>query len=256
MDPFIYVDSFTELCKTSTRVCELRSTFQRNLENLGFRYFACSSHVDPLNPRHAVMLLNYPRDWVECYSEEKWHLIDPVFHRADRSRLSFFWDDPGFHASMTRAQRRMQRLARKFGVVNGFTVPLHGPLSSSSCSVIPDSPKIDARNYLVVELMAARLYARTAHLQQVDELPTDIPILNRRERQCLTLSGQGKGDIEMAAILGIKKSTTHNYVEGAKKRLGLRQRTPAVLYAVGSRQIRLEDILRPLHRIVRRRKSD
>ena len=94
-----------------------------------------------------------------------------------------------------------------------------------------------------------------AQLQHVDELPDDTPILNRRERQCLTLVGQGKGDIQIGTTLGVQRSTAHNYVEGAKKRLGLRQRTPAVLYAIGSRQIRLEDILCALHPVVRRRKA-
>ena len=255
MNPFDLAEDFDELCTRSTRVAQLSDTFQHHLENLGFRYFACASHVDPLHPRNAVMLLNYPRNWVECYSEKKWYLIDPVFHRADRSRRAFYWDDPHFYAAMTRDQRKMQRLARQFGVAHGYTVPIHGPLSSSSCSVVPDSLKVHRHNYLAVEIMALRLYDRIAQLQHVDELPDDTPILNRRERQCLTLVGQGKGDIQIGTTLGVQRSTAHNYVEGAKKRLGLRQRTPAVLYAIGSRQIRLEDILRALHPVVRRRRA-
>ncbi len=255
MEPFDLALAFIEHCDRATRTTELSGAFQRHLETLGFRYFACSSHVDPLNPHQEIMVLNYPQAWVECYSEQQLHLIDPVFRRADRTRRPFYWDDPEFRAAMSPKQRKMQTLAERFGVAHGFTVPIHSPLNTSSCSVVPDSPRISPRAYFAVELMAQHLFDRVARLQHMDAGPDTIPYLSPRERQCLELAAHGKSDAEIALLLGLHKSTAHNYIESAKKRLGLCNRIPAIIYAIGTRQIRLEDVLRPLHRAVRQRRS-
>ncbi len=254
MEPFDLALAFIEHCDHATQTTELSDAFQRHLETLGFRYFACSSHVDPLHSQE-IMVLNYPRAWVECYSEQQLHLIDPVFRRADRTRRPFYWDDPEFRATMSPKQRKMQALAERFGVAHGFTVPIHSPLHVSSCSVVPDSPRISRRAYFAVELMAQHLFDRVARLQHMDACTDIIPYLSRRERQCLELAAHGKSDAEIALLLGLHKSTAHNYIENAKRRLGLSNRIPAIVYALGTRQIRLEDVLRPLHRAVRQRRS-
>jgi LuxR family quorum-sensing system transcriptional regulator CciR len=149
----------------------------------------------------------------------------------------------------------MQALAERYGVAHGFTVPIHCPLNTSSCSVVPDSPRISARTYLAVELMAQHLFDRVARLQHRDAASDNIPYLSPRERQCLELAACGKSDAEIAALLGLHKTTAHNYIESAKKRLGLCNRIPAIVYALGTRQVRLEDVWRPLHRAVRQRRS-
>ena len=255
MDPFDHALSFLEYRERSSRVADLQHAFQRNLETLGFRYFACSSHVDPLHSNQEIMVLNYPQAWIECYSEQQLHLIDPVFRRADRSRRPFYWDEPEFRAGLSAKQRKMQALARDFGVAHGFTIPIHSPLSTASCSVVPDSPRIGARTYYAIELMAIHLFDRVARLQRPQEVLDRVPDLSPRERQCLLLAAQGKSDAEVGMLLGIRQCTAHNYIESAKKRFAMCTRIQAVVYALGTRQIRLEDLMRPLHRVVRQHRT-
>lgn len=255
MHPFDHALSFIDHCERSSRIADLQRAFQRILETLGFRFFACASHVDPLHPNQEIMVLNYPRSWVECYSEQQLHLIDPVFWRADCTRSPFYWDDPAFRASMSPKQRKMQALARDFGVAHGYTIPIHSPMSTASCSVIPDSPRICRASYHAVELMAIHLFDRVARLQRPEDILDRVPHLSPRERQCLLLAAQGKSDAEVGMLLGIQKCSAHNCIERAKRRLALCTRMQAVVYAFGTRQIRLEDVLRPLHRVVRQRHS-
>ncbi|HEY6645114.1 LuxR family transcriptional regulator [Povalibacter sp.] len=256
MDPFDLAQYFIEHCARANHIGDLSIAFQRNLEHLGFRYFACSSHVDPLNPEQGIMVLNYPQEWIECYSELQLHLIDPVFRRADLSRTPFHWDEALFLASMSRKQRKMQTLARHHGVAHGFTIPIHGPMYASSCSVIPDSLKLSPKSYLAVELMAHRLFDRITELQCLNLCPQQIIELSPREKQCLALVSHGKDDAAMGVLLGISKHTAHIYIQNAIKKTGLSTRTQVLMYALTTRQIRLEEVVRPLLRFVHQRRRD
>src|SRR4051812_46501210 len=92
MDPIETANAFVDSARSSIDLPSLSASFQRSLESIGFRYFACGSHVDPLHPERAIMLLNYPREWVELYSERKLHCLDPVFLFSDRMGVPFLWD--------------------------------------------------------------------------------------------------------------------------------------------------------------------
>jgi DNA-binding CsgD family transcriptional regulator len=255
VNEFQVAQDFIEFCQSALHVGNLTMAFQQALGNLGFRYFACGSHVDPLHSSEQVMVINYPKSWVEYYSEMRLHRIDPVFRRADRTRDPFFWDDSIFRQSITASQQRMLRSARQFGVVNGYTIPIHGPSFASatpaSCSLVPDGARRDLKCYLAAQLMAQYLFDRTAQLQRVGEPIEEIPLLARRERECLELVALGKSDEDVGKVLGISPATAHGYIENAKRRFGLSSRVQAVVYAAGTRQITLGEILRPLHRLVR-----
>ena len=134
--------SFIELCRRGAPAGELAVVFQRELDAFGFRFFSCCSHVDPLRPpRGAVILHNYPREWMRAFSELDFYYIDPVFHYANRSLTPFFWDADEFRAELTAPQLEIMEEARRFGIEHGYTVPIHAPRSPgayrASCSVVP-----------------------------------------------------------------------------------------------------------------------
>src|SRR5687768_876778 len=56
MNQFEVAQGFVEQCQAGVPVGVLAQAFQRCTETLGFRHYACCSHVDPLKPpRRAVM---------------------------------------------------------------------------------------------------------------------------------------------------------------------------------------------------------
>lgn len=108
MDPLDLTQSFVERCERSAPASKLAAAFQSALEHMGFRYFACCSHVNPRDPpRRAVVLHNYPRAWASSFADRNLHECDPVFLRAERELLPFFWDAPNFRATLTPPQRRI-----------------------------------------------------------------------------------------------------------------------------------------------------
>lgn len=246
---FDIAQEFIERCERSEHIDDLVRSFQRALDKLGFKHFACCSHVNPIKPpRRAIMLQNYPDSWVRDYSDMELWDIDPVFLQADRASLPFFWDSPAFRSSLTGPQQQILAEANHFGIAHGYTVPIHSPYSPAayraSCSVVPDSVAMDARNYSTVQLMCCYLY--DAAMRDVNTKENEIipPELSRRERQCLELAAQGKSDWVVGKILGISERTVHNHIESAKRRLGVATRVQAIVQALASRQISFGDLLR------------
>lgn len=249
MNQFDIAQAFIEQCGQTSQVGQLAAVFQQALQTLGFRYFACWSHVDPLRPpRRAVMLHNYPQEWVHCFIELEFHEIDPVFHYANRTLLPFFWNSDLFRAELTLPQQDILAEAARFGVTDGYTVPIHSPSSSgslqASCSVVPDSVALERCSYSAVQLMACYLHEAASRSLKAKDTGTEQRGLSRRERQCLELAAQGKSDWVVGQILGISESTVHNHIESAKRRLGVATRVQAIVFALASRQISFGDVIR------------
>lgn len=238
---------FIERCRSALLLDELTGAFQTALGQLGFRYYACGAHVDPLNPRQAVMVLNYPKPWVEVYSERQLHCIDPVFLYANRALQPFFWDDAQFLARTSEMQRRMLGEATHHGIAHGYTIPIHAPpgtwLVRGSCSLVPDSTSLHVHCYLAAQLMGGYLFETAAHLLGLGAPPNACSQLTLRERECLALAAQGKGDWDIATLLGLKQSTVHNYVESAKRRFSVSTRVQAVMHAMASEQISIGEVI-------------
>ncbi|MDE2050091.1 MAG: autoinducer binding domain-containing protein, partial [Gammaproteobacteria bacterium] len=199
MDPFDVAQSFIELCQGEhSPTSWLTAGFQKSIEALGFRHFACCAHVDPLHPPpQAIMIHNYPGSWVQHYSEDKLYEIDPVLHRAGCNPMSFFWDAAFQAEPITAAQRKMLLDAAEIGIAHGFTVPIHlswlpGALRAS-CSIVPEAIAVPRLNYFMIETMVTAMYAVLNRASSLRRETTTME-LSRRERQCLSLAAQGKDE--------------------------------------------------------------
>lgn len=65
-------------------------------------------------------------------------------------------------------------------------------------------------------------------------------LLSRRQRQCLTLAGQGERDREIAETLGISLATVRNHLIAARRRLKARNTAQAVAVAVQQKLISVD----------------
>lgn len=249
MKHFDIAQEFIQTALDAVSVTGLADAFGQAVAQLGFRHFACCTHVDPLRPpRGAVLLHSYPPAWVQAFSERGLHQIDPVFQRASRSLMPFRWDAPCFLAGLGPAQRQILDEARQHGLTHGFTVPIHDATAAidpvASCSVVSDSPQLDPAAYCAVQLMAFYLYEAAAADASANALSLAQAVLSRRERQCLELVAEGKSDWASSRILGLSERTVHNHIENAKRRFNVSTRMQAVVQALALQQISLGDVLR------------
>lgn len=252
MEPFDLAQSFIECGERAVSVDELAKSFEDTVQRLGFRHFACCTHVNPLKPpAWAIVVHNYPASWANVYFEDSLHQIDPVLLCAERTFLPFFWDSPDFIGQLTRGQRQILARAARFGVCHGYTIPLHSPASAkgygASCSVVPDSQQIESRSYFAVQLMAMYFYAAALRMKMKASTQPERPgiHLSQRERECLELAAGGKSDWAIGQILKISEHTVHRHIESAKVRLGVSTRVQAIMRAVENREIAFGDVMQP-----------
>lgn len=244
--PFDVAESFIELSRSGMADRSLAMGFGRALEALGFRHWALCSHIDPLrSPVHSILLHNYPQTWTQRYSEAGLYEIDPVLERAARDPTPFFWDTAFEDQPVTAAQRKLLAEAAGFGVVHGYTVPIHlswlpGALRAS-CSVIPAGP-VDRRSYSVLPGIAACLYTAMTCARSDPWTESSVE-LSRRERQCLALAAQGKDDWAIGELLHLSHETVHWYFKRLMGRLGMSTRIQAVVWALRKGQLSFGEIL-------------
>ena len=241
------VQRFIERCEVGALTAQdVARDFPEALAALGFRNFAFCSHVDPLHPPpHAIMMHNYPAVWARHFSEARLHEVDPVLLHAERNPMPFFWDAAFRAEPVTKSQRALLAEAAGFGLAHGYTAPLHlswlpGTLRAS-CSVIPDSRRIDPRSYPTLDALAMYVYFYLSRKRAPwrAAMPSD---LTQRERQCLTLAALGKHDWEIGHILKLKETSVHTHVERAKRRFGVPTRMQAVILALISGDIDYGDV--------------
>jgi DNA-binding CsgD family transcriptional regulator len=249
MNYFDHLHEFIEHSESAASADELAIHFQRAIETLGFRYFACCSHVDPLRPpRRAVVIHSYPEAWVRLYSEQNFFQIDPVLRHADTTLLPFFWDSSDFRAGLTHQQLEMLAQASKYGIAHGFTIPIHLPSSRvaypASCSVVPASRPVELPSYYIAQVMSYFMYDVASRELETKEGETGAIELSNRERQCLELVAQGKSDWVVGKLLSISERTVHNHIERAKRRLGVTTRVQAIVHALATRQISFGDVIK------------
>ena len=265
MKPFDVVESFVEQHARGVSLPQLQGDFERSLQELGVRHFACCAHVDPLSPRSAPLVLqNYPTDWVREFSESGRYRIDPVFRYADERMVPFHWDDPTFRACLSPAQLEILSDAAGRGLGHGYTVPIHPPGSHmASCSVVPDSGVIERGAWQAIFTMSCFMFDAMLRASQPAQASQPARVLrpaqasgltecggarsmqlSERERQCLELAAQGKDDWSIGSLLRISERTAHNHIERAKRRLGVCTRVQVIVRALNEGQISFGDVIK------------
>lgn len=194
-----------------------------------FAYLALQ-HSSKGKPR---LISTYPSRWVAHYLRNNYQVLDPVIGEALRNPEPFRWGI-NFNSKFTsKAQHRLFEEAAEFGIRFGFTVPIHdghGPIAALTFAVDQSRPQFERfieSHGRVLQLMAMYFHAHTRRkLANVHEI--EGACLSPREFECLEWAARGKSAWEIGCILGISRNTVAFYLEGAKKKLGVRTIVQAV----------------------------
>ena len=68
-----------------------------------------------------------------------------------------------------------------------------------------------------------------------------MPLLTDRQRECILWAARGKGDWEIARILGISEETVARHISQACARYGLSKRTPLTVRTIADGTITVTD---------------
>lgn len=105
------------------------------------------------------------------------------------------------------------------------------PKSASADEIRRAFTRIFAGEVYFPRDLLTRSWTVPADAPAEDNQPLDGPRLSARENEILTLLGEGRGVAEIAEMLGITHQTVRVHLGNAMRKLGLKSREAAVLYA-------------------------
>ena len=240
---------FVQQCNLATSEEELYGLLDEATRRLGFEQFAMTHHVDLAGrPDDSIAMATYDPNWIETLIGNKYYLDDPIHAASSKTAVGFLWSDVDKMIALTDRQKDILEQARKFGLAEGFTVPVHVPGEyRGTCSFGARSLEKLAPDALpmaqVIGAFAFEAARRIIRARRVEATLCQVPALTERQLDCVTLVAMGKTDWEIGRILGISEATAHEHVEAARKRYGVTKRTQLVIRALFDGQITFSDIL-------------
>jgi len=224
----------------------LQGLIEAAVREFGFHWFTLLHNVD-LSRRggEPLFLTTYPSAWLEEVLERRHYLQDPIHVACARVSSGIAWDQIGEVLELTERQRVILDRARDHDLVSGYSLPIRmqGEAEAIFTAARSQDAPLHAEDALVVRWLGTVAYDRARELTASTEQKLAYVALSPRQIECLALVAQGKSDWEIGQILSLSRDTVHEYVEGARRRYGVRRRTQLVLRAVRDGHLNMDALL-------------
>ncbi|MFJ7797680.1 autoinducer binding domain-containing protein [Pseudomonas sp. NPDC096950] len=204
------------------------------IKNLGFKFCAFSITSKTLGAHdYTLNRNNFPQDWNTQYEQNEFSAIDPIVAHCNQSMLPILWTEDVF----SQAPWLWQALKEQ-GLQHGWSQSFHDEESGlySILSLARSHCPITA--YELYENLGFTVFiSRHLHALAAQHLPKrapkpSTPHLSPREIEVLKLSADGKTAYEISRILNLSERTVNFHVHRAIEKLGVCNKTAAVIKAV------------------------
>jgi DNA-binding CsgD family transcriptional regulator len=216
----------------------VRRSFQNFIESFGFTGFACvilpaSRQLDPSR----ILMSTLPADWMALYVSRGFASADPMVRELLRGRGALAWSDVLSRRSLSRPEREVLSEAARFGIRDGFIVPIRESGGSVGLvSLVAEKIELDAseRNAIIAASVCVhqKLCALKSAVGSTDRR------LSPREIEILHWTAEGKSDWQIGRILAISAKTVNYHIENAKRKFGVATRVQAVVSAIQQGELR------------------
>jgi LuxR family quorum-sensing system transcriptional regulator CciR len=225
----------------------LKDLMGEAVRELGFDHFALLHHASLSAPRPGLIRLDtYPEGWEAELRRSGLLGADPVHRASLRTNTGFAWSELCDLVRLGPRERALIERARRFGLEDGFTVPVNVPGEpSGSCSfALRPGRQLPPDRLLCAEQIGAHAF-RAA--RRIHDYPASAqcPRLSRRERECVRLVAAGKTDWEIGAILGIGVETARHYVKRARAAYDVVSRSQLVACGLRDALVSFDEAIPP-----------
>lgn len=196
-------------------------------EKLGFDF--CSYYLLfplPISKPKLRIYGNLPEVWQTYYCEHELYRIDPILLHFTHSVLPLIWDEP-----LDECHSELQHPVRQYGCAQACrnTQGVTGILVFSNTN--KTTPRV-SRLKLIQELCWLADYAFEYMVHFLPEFLPELFIkLSAREVEVLGWSAEGKTSSETAQIMSISERTINFHIGNAVIKLGVTNKTAAVVKA-------------------------
>ncbi|MGE5564296.1 MAG: LuxR family transcriptional regulator [Bacillota bacterium] len=241
---FDRVNSFVKDVRKLETEEELAAALGEIAEELGFRYFALTHHVNVLEARAAIRIHNYPAGWAEWFDRQALGGTDPVHRASNVTSVGFAWSKLPQMIALTAHDRRVLELARREGIGDGFTVPAHVPGEAhGSCSfACAPGERFPGDRPPLLQLVGAFAFEAARRMRRKRFAGGPVKLTDR-QRECVIWAARGKSDWEIAKILGISHETVIEHLRHARERYQVGKRTLLAIHALFDGTIGFFDVL-------------
>lgn len=223
-----------DACFSCKKVAELPPLMDAAVRSFGFPWFALVDDDDLVTEQpDRLMMTNYPPSWVDEFLSGRLYRHDPVHAASLRSATGLSWDRIPELIRLTRPQRAVLGRGRTHGVRSGYTVPFRIPGERGAFFTLArsDEAPFTSIEGSVAQILGGIFFHRARELVRLSSSPSGPTRLSPRQIDCLQLIAIGKTEWEISGILGLSRSTVHDYVESARRRFDVRTRSQLVLAA-------------------------
>jgi len=206
-------------------------TFRTLIGQMGVELFAYVSVSAEGEVRHFDS--TYPEAWINQYRNEDYLSVDPVVEEARRSSVPFAWR---YLASrpMGRKQFQLFEDATKFGIRDGYTIPLR-PRDGGYALIsfaFPSSQRLTQVVERHPRLRQAAAYYHAA-IERVMNGGQEVgEHLSAEERQSLNGIATGRSLWEIATMLCLPENNVGRLLRNARIKLGANTTAEAVRVAL------------------------
>lgn len=225
-----------ELCEAGS-LDDMRAVLGRLFSGLGIAQYAFVRVDSTVLDAYPLLVSNHHACWQQLYRSHGYQCVDPFVRHAKCSPLPFLWRDVSARTSCCSADAAFLACARRHGidVCRGASIPVHvrgEQLALLSISQGMGMGSGRGRDICIRDALLLSGVATTLHLR-LGQLMAGYAhrSLTRRERECLLWASRGKGQEEIALILGLRPRTVRFHQENAMGKLGARNIAAAVAMA-------------------------
>lgn len=212
---------------------DIARVFRACIAPFGFVTYACGELDLADRERSVYYIVDWPESWRNFYLKSKLIEHDPVIDSLAYRREPFTWSDLRHDRKFGKAGREALKLLASNGWVEGLVVPLPGGSGRVGVvSLVGREAKCGADVQAYLSLVSIGLHICAKSLVAREPFAIRPAGLTDREIACVRLVAKGKSDADVAQTLGVSRSTAHEFIEKAKRRLKARTRMEMTAIAV------------------------
>ena len=179
------------------------------------------------------------KPWHDHYVQHNYDQVDHSLEAVYDTTLPTFWNvKDQILAATTPREKQMREDSLAFGVVKGFSIPIHGPREDFAILIASQRAKeswIDQHPERKYELMLLGhcYYAAVRRLLLKEAVTGKNQYnLSARELQCLTLMAQQYSVSQIASKLFITERTVQFHIQKINKKLGTHSKYQSIQKAL------------------------
>ncbi len=228
-------DFITESSRAQDRD-EVLTCLEKASAAFGMECFAISGIPLPNERIDPYFMLNaWPDGWFERYVQENYVHVDPVIYRTKMSNEAFVWSEALAGKPVSRAAKRVMNEATEFGMMDGYSVPLHS-VGGFQAIVTYGARKVDLSHEQRGALHIISIYAhnrlRAFMTENGDRSAEAAAKVSPREREVILWCSAGKTNWEIGQILGISEKTVQHEIASASRKLNCVNRAQLIAESI------------------------